>query len=108
MTCKDCLHYGVYYWQISVGMSALSNAIIDIPDVDKTCKGFKDKSRYVEQKHGEWLNLTGDWRIAECSSCGQFYTISHNGQSKKKWFDGFCKAHKYCPNCGAKMDGGKE
>ena len=51
-----------------------------------------------EIKHGEWKLCYEDWRrqIAgdECSACGfQHYgtCISH---------------HHYCPNCGAKMDGG--
>lgn len=51
-----------------------------------------------EIKHGEWKLCYEDWRrqIAgdECSACG----FQHYGT---------CISHyHYCPNCGAKMDGG--
>lgn len=53
-----------------------------------------------EVKHGEWKLCYEDWRrqIAgdECSACG----FQHYGT---------CISHyHYCPNCGAKMDGGKK
>lgn len=53
-----------------------------------------------EIKHGEWKLCYEDWRrqIAgdECSACG----FQHYGT---------CISHyHYFPNCGAKMDGGKE
>lgn len=52
-----------------------------------------------EIKHSEWKLCYEDWRrqIAgdECSACG----FQHYGA---------CISHyHYCPNCGAKMDGGK-
>ncbi len=49
--------------------------------------------------HGRWERCFEDWRQQiegdECSACGfQIYGgVSH---------------FKYCPNCGAKMDGGNE
>lgn len=51
-----------------------------------------------EIKHGKWKLCYEDWRrqIAgdECSACG----FQHYGA---------CISHyHYCPNCGAKMDGG--
>lgn len=51
-------------------------------------------------KHGEWKLCYEDWReqIAgdECSACG----FQHYGTCISRYH--------YCPNCGAKMDGGKE
>lgn len=52
-----------------------------------------------EIKHGEWKLCYEDWRMQiagdECSACG----FQHYGT---------CISHyHYCPNCGAKMDGGK-
>lgn len=48
-----------------------------------------------EVKHGRWIsNDLGGYKWAYyCSECG--------------WVDGypFNDRHKYCPNCGAKMDG---
>lgn len=49
-----------------------------------------------EVRHGKWIsNELGGYKWAYyCSECG--------------WLDGypFNERHKYCPNCGAKMDGG--
>lgn len=51
-------------------------------------------------KHGKWKLCYEDWRMQiagdECSACG----FQHYGT---------CISHyHYCPQCGAKMDGGKE
>ena len=43
--------------------------------------------------HGRWIHK-GAWHI-ECSECN--YILAHIGEAKN-----------YCPNCGAKMDGGNE
>lgn len=52
--------------------------------------------------HGKWINegpyrsLGGDWmKLQECSVCHAVYTSHGN----TPWSN-----HKYCPNCGAKMD----
>lgn len=53
--------------------------------------------------HGKWINegpyssVGGDWmKLQECSVCHAVYTSHGN----TPWSN-----HKYCPNCGAKMDG---
>jgi hypothetical protein len=56
---------------------------------------------YRKQSEGEWLvPVTGKpWNgdtVGLCSRCGK----TDNGFIKK--------AHKYCPNCGAKMKGGED
>lgn len=42
------------------------------------------------------------WRycgfLQECQTCGEIYSM-HGGNAGKSW--------NYCPNCGAKMDGGE-
>lgn len=52
-------------------------------------------------RHGRWVDhMCRDWR---CSECGEKINKVRN-------VDGYCyddKPH-YCPNCGAKMDGGEE
>lgn len=56
----------------------------------------------VEVRHGEWIEHDDDW-------CGAYYTCSACGCD---WttIDGTPQENnmKYCPECGAKMDGGKE
>lgn len=55
--------------------------------------------------HGEWIPISdGAW--AECSECGDACDLSDNGGMTA--FELFCDCYKYCPNCGAKMDGGAE
>ena len=54
----------------------------------------------VEVVHGEWeMGLDeGDYDYGTCSVCGY------------NEYNAFCclLPHNYCPNCGAKMDGGNE
>ena len=67
-------------------LSGLSTAIAEIeeaPTVDA-----------VEVVHGEWAHLGGDeWC---CTSCGEVITTEGSWENPTK---------KYCPNCGAMMDG---
>lgn len=65
------------------------NALNDAPSVDA-----------VEVVHGEWSTIEDDYTgltALQCSECNQEY-----------WFedDPPMKIYNYCPNCGAKMDGG--
>lgn len=55
-----------------------------------------------EVKRGEWIPISdGEW--AECSECGEGCGVSENGGMAA--FSLFQKIYKYCPNCGARMDG---
>ena len=57
------------------------------------CYSFVDKNNVVEVKHGEWITPTKingrTFDIPHCSVCENVP----------------CDKGKYCPNCGAKMDG---
>ena len=54
--------------------------------------------------HGRWLerhmvhdaHLIDEWQSALCSRCGKYHTTPY-----LYYFENY----KYCPNCGAKMDG---
>ena len=92
MTCKDCIHNEVCH------MREVCN---DIEEQIKElgCMDFIARADVQEIKHGEWKLCYEDWRMQiagdECSACG----FQHYGT---------CISHyHYCPNCGAKMDGGK-
>lgn len=54
-------------------------------DVYEDCKAVIDELPSVTQKSGKWEDLHRCW---VCSECGQETHIEH----------------KYCPNCGAKME----
>ncbi len=91
-TCKDCLHYEVCTFHIT-------------ENENEKCPHFKDKSQYAEVKHGEWQ---------ECGQCNHVHYRYRNPDKWKKYKCSECgygngryyKAN-YCPNCGAKMDGGE-
>jgi hypothetical protein len=50
----------------------------------------------VEVAHGEWEFLGNDY--AECTHCGRIFGVLSNPPL-------FKANNKFCPNCGAKMDG---
>ena len=77
--------YGEDYLFIDIAIDAIDNA----PTVDA-----------VEVVHGEWeMGLDeGDYEYGTCSVCGY---------NEYNAF-GCLLPHNYCPNCGAKMDGGNE
>lgn len=57
---------------------------------------YTDKADVVEVKHGSWIYNKTYYEADECncSVCGQLMTTQKG------------KRMNYCPNCGAKMDGG--
>ena len=78
--CGDCLYFGFCKKYIDPEET--------FPEVGG-CHTFKSKDAFVEVVHGRWLEGK---TLEKCSICG------------KKGFPDW----KYCPNCGAKMDGGNE
>ena len=71
--------------------------LIPLSDVRKALQ-MTPTADVQEVRHGRWIsNDLGGYKWAYyCSECG--------------WVDGypFNDRHKYCPNCGAKMDGERE
>lgn len=58
----------------------------------------------AEVMHGEWLRSDDDWNsltTIQCSICGEEWCFETDD-------DVSLLNYKYCPNCGAKMDGGCE
>lgn len=84
-SCKDCIHSGVCV----------------LCQLNQTCLAFKNKADVVEVRHGE---DTGKCRIFQCSICG--YGVDDIYQADEWNYP--VGEFNFCPNCGAKMDGGKE
>ena len=61
----------------------LAEMIDDAPTLDR-----------AQASHGEWIHDINN--LYGCSECLQRETMSHKAMKR------------FCPNCGAKMDGGKE
>lgn len=53
----------------------------------------------VEVKHGRWILLD------ECSNEGVYCSVCHKKVYRKEYANQKLKSN-FCPNCGAKMDGG--
>lgn len=96
-TCKECLHYEA---------CVLNEAYWVKHNADQACSVFKDKSKYVEQKHGRWAALDDDCEELEgeeeamrwgCTACREI--VEYSDWTHKSLLT------RYCPHCGAKMDG---
>ena len=80
-----------------------------IEGADKSCDELCDKilaipSADVEPvRHGHWIKTKAyDWVDCECSECHEKDYIPMSASDINYWF-----YRNYCPNCGAKMDGGE-
>lgn len=86
--CKDCLHF------------CHCKNIPSYPVTNNTiaCDDWVSKDKYVPVVQGRWIDKPtgayGRWQ-SWCSACGKRSGIGGTKQHKP-----------YCPNCGAKMDGG--
>ena len=55
--------------------------------------------------HGEWINVYGNFSTAECVVCKSQFEVTFGEESNGALWDGFCQFYRYCPYCGARMDG---
>ena len=79
MACKDCIHF----------------EMCNRTDM-KDCPHFEDRSQFVKAVHGRWEKASEKMPIYRCSICKD-RNLFRNGDNVFS---------NYCPNCGAKMDGG--
>ena len=84
-TCYECLHNEACS---DIGEAGISH----LKDGEEKCDHFKNKADFEEVKHGEWKKRGNE---KECSAC-KFIYYSNNDEFN------------FCPNCGAKMDGGRK
>ena len=92
---KACEAYfsGVCVYDVSASevINDFENVIDAVPTAD-----------VVPIRHGRWISLDDYFEDAQCSECGDALVIGDCS------FNDFCECYNYCPNCGAKMDGGEE
>lgn len=106
----DKPHYLIEYydlsdneWHIRYGSYYLAN----VKEWLKTCFEVTNVD-VAPVKHGHWVyNQNGhDWGLGawECSLC---HSVNNNLPIDKRFSPYVYAGSKYCPNCGAKMDGGE-
>lgn len=59
-------------------------------------------------KHGRWIDAYKNFETAECSLCHSQLEVIFAGEANKTLWNGFKQFYCYCPNCGAKMEGGRK
>lgn len=87
-TCKDCHN---------CAFDLMCTYMGDWVGIRTPCPAFKDKSRFVELKHAEWVedeDVYGD-PIYRCSACNERFVLEEGTPIENRYF--------YCPNCGAMM-----
>lgn len=98
-SCKDCVHVEVCCEKnlhVAVGMNIIPR--FKYNRIEQECKNFKDRSRFVELSHAEWVedeDMYGD-PIYRCSNCNEHFVLEEGTPTDN--------CYSYCPNCGAKMD----
>lgn len=102
MTCKDCLYYEVCTGYIPSDLD--TNDVLEmcakgkqdkISNIEELCPDFKDKTRYVEIKHGKWKEYFAyDCWHYDCPFCDFGFATKIRQEDPPN----------YCENCGAKMD----
>ena len=97
--CKDCVHVEVCCKKnlhVAVEMNIIPR--FKYKRIEQECKYFKDRSRFLELSHAEWVedeDMYGD-PIYHCSNCNEHFVLEEGTPTDNCYF--------YCPNCGAKMD----
>ena len=82
LKCEKCIHK-----KICIDGANYKNA--------ETCRNFVNEKDFAPVKHGHWEEIRDAYGQLEgwiCKKCGRETKAKEN----------------YCPNCGAKMDGGDE
>ena len=63
---------------------------------EETCSDYKNRSEYVKVRHGRWVKSNAGGFV--CCTCCEDIFVNSDWLRHDTW--------NYCPNCGAKMDGG--
>lgn len=84
--CEKCL-----YSKNCQFLAAHKNADVE------GCTAFE----FIKVKHGRWVLLD------DCANAGVYCSVCHKKVYREQHANVKEKS-KFCPNCGAKMDGGKE
>lgn len=73
----------------------MNSIYLDMVDTRVLVAAAQEIERSVPVVHSRWIKEADRVNHWHCSRCGLVYGLSH-------------ASFVYCPNCGAKMDGGNE
>ena len=99
------------YIRRDYAIDAALDVYYDTPDIDLSGEKFEaailkiPAADVAPVRHGRWISLT------DCSNAGVYCSVCHKKVYKEDY--AICNRKNklrsdYCPNCGAKMDGGHE
>ena len=91
------------YIEREYAVDAVLDVYCDTPDIDLSCEKFEAAILKIQAadvapvRHGRWIaiKVPNEWDKGQCSECRSIFNSSVWGTN-------------YCPNCGAKMDGGAD
>jgi len=86
-TTKTFSEMNIQTFVIAAGMANMFDCEDDFPTIDAK-----------PVRHGKWKHVPG--MNSKCSECGRYFPVK---EFESRPFD-----INYCPNCGAKMDGGDD
>ena len=99
------------YIERRYAVDAVVDVYYDTPDIDLSGEKFEaailkiPAADVAPVRHGRWISLT------DCSNAGVYCSVCHKKVYKEDY--AICNRKNklrsdYCPNCGAKMDGGAD
>ena len=99
------------YIERRYAVDAVVDVYYDTPDIDLSGEKFEAAilkipvADVAPVRHGGWISLT------DCSNAGVYCSVCHKKVYKEDY--AICNRKNklrsdYCPNCGAKMDGGAD
>ena len=99
------------YIERRYAVDAVVDVYYDTPDIDLSGEKFEAAilkipvADVAPVRHGRWISLT------DCSNAGVYCSVCHKKVYKEDY--AICNRKNklrsdYCPNCGAKMDGGAD
>ena len=105
MTCEDCLHY-----EVCVIVENSESTDEDYL-TEFGCDDFKDRTKWVEQKHGRWERCGGDLHSSGyaiyCSACHKVHFVHYKHSLGGLNCEELFEKPKHCPSCGAVMEIGE-
>ena len=91
LKCEHCIHK-----KICIDGANYKNA--------EACRNYINEKDFLPVRHGHWYNRGGRFRCSVCDNKALLKDIGGTGGWSHEYEQ---QKSPYCPDCGAKMDGGE-